>query len=181
PNVGEAEEGERGAIRFRMAHPICQGVAEIDEARLVGMERESVPCKSLAQYAEDPLGIEEALECHYRVVSETDKIHLPLRRGRTACSNHSSSTWCRKMFERQGEITPPWGEPAVEWRRRPSSRTPAFSHLSIIRRITPSVTRWSRRSRSCECGIESKYFSMSTSITQRSLCLMRAVRRSCNA
>jgi hypothetical protein len=44
------------------------------------------------------------------------------------------------MFERQGEITPPWGEPSVAWRRRPSSRTPAFSHLSIIRRITPSET-----------------------------------------
>jgi pimeloyl-ACP methyl ester carboxylesterase len=34
PNALNAavEEGERGAIRFRMAHPICQGVAEIDEA-----------------------------------------------------------------------------------------------------------------------------------------------------
>jgi hypothetical protein len=69
--------------------------------------------------------------------------------------DHSSSTWCRKMFERQGEITPPCGEPSVAWRRRPSSRTPAFSHLSIIRRITPSVTRWSRKSRRWECGIES--------------------------
>src|SRR6266404_3011280 len=37
------------------------------------------------------------------------------------------------MFEKQGEITPPCGEPSVAWRRRPSSRTPAFSHLSIIR------------------------------------------------
>ena len=26
-----------------------------------------------------------------------------------SCANHSSSTWCRKMFERQGEITPPCG------------------------------------------------------------------------
>jgi hypothetical protein len=39
----------------------------------------------------------------------------------------------------------PCGEPSVAWCRRPSSRTPAFSHLSIIRRITPSVTRWSRK------------------------------------
>src|SRR5215468_12100989 len=54
------------------------------------------------------------------------RVHLPLRRGRTSVSNHSSSTWCRKMFERQGEITPPWGEPSVAWRRRPSSRTPAW-------------------------------------------------------
>jgi hypothetical protein len=57
-----------------------------------------------------------------------------------------------EMFERQGAITPPCGEPSVAWRKRPSSRTPAFSHSSIIRRITPSVTRWSRKSRSWECG-----------------------------
>jgi len=41
-------------------------------------------------------------------------------------------------FERQGEITPPCGEPSAAWRRRPSSRTPAFSHLSIIRRTVRS-------------------------------------------
>jgi hypothetical protein len=60
------------------------------------MERKPIPCKSLAQYAEDPLGIEHVLERHDGIVSEADKA----------------------------------------------------SHLSIIRRITPSVTRWSRKSRS---------------------------------
>src|SRR6516162_8710709 len=39
----------------------------------------------------------------------------------------------------------------------PSSTAPAFSHLSIILRMTPSVTRWSRNVRRWECGIESKY------------------------
>ena len=33
--------------------------------------------------------------------------------GFTTVSNHSSSTWCRKMFERQGEMTPPCREPSV--------------------------------------------------------------------
>src|SRR4249920_361106 len=61
PNVGETEEGERGTIRLRMVSPIWSVVAEIDEARLVGMERESIPRKALAQYAEDPLGVEEIL------------------------------------------------------------------------------------------------------------------------
>jgi hypothetical protein len=55
------------------------------------MEREPMPCKLLAQYAEDPLGIEHVLERHDGIVSEA--VHLPLRRGRTSCSNHSSSTW----------------------------------------------------------------------------------------
>src|SRR6185503_14581491 len=35
------------------------------------------------------------------------RVHAPLRRGFTSVSNHSSSTWCRKTFERHGEITPP--------------------------------------------------------------------------
>jgi hypothetical protein len=39
--VGEAEESERGTIRLRMVGPIWSVVAEIDEARLVGMESES--------------------------------------------------------------------------------------------------------------------------------------------
>src|ERR1700680_5144222 len=137
-----------------MVSPIWSVVAEIDEARLVGMECESVPCKAFTQNAKDPLGIEEVLERQHGIVSEADKGTSPLA---------------------------PWADPSVASRRRPSSRTPAFSHLSIIRRMTPSVTRRSRKSRRWECGIESKYFTMSISITQRSLWLMQAVCKVCNA
>src|SRR5215831_17900937 len=84
------------------------------------------------------------------------RVLFPLRRGCTSFSNHSSSTWCRKTFDRQGEITPPCGEPSVAWRRSPSSSTPAFSHLSIILRMTPSVTRLSRNERKWECEIDPK-------------------------
>src|SRR5258707_11348981 len=73
PDVGEAEEAERGIIRLRMMCPIWSVVAEIDEARLVGMECEPIPCKPLAQDAEDPLGIEDTLERHHGIVSEADK------------------------------------------------------------------------------------------------------------
>jgi hypothetical protein len=58
PRVGKTEEGERGTIRLRMVGPIWPVVAEINEVRLVEMECESIPCKSLTQNAEDPLGIE---------------------------------------------------------------------------------------------------------------------------
>src|SRR5450631_3581873 len=73
PDVGEAEEGERGTIRLRMVSPIWSVVAEIDEARLIGMECQSIPCKALTQNAEDPLGIEEVLERQHGIVSEADK------------------------------------------------------------------------------------------------------------
>src|ERR1700730_18000456 len=55
-----------------MVSPIWSVVAEIDEARLGGMECESIPCKALTQNAEDPLGIEEVLERQHGVVSEAD-------------------------------------------------------------------------------------------------------------
>src|SRR3954462_2954950 len=55
--------------------------------------------------------------------------------------------------------------------------TPAVSHLSIIRRITPSVTRWSRKARRWQWAMVSKYFCMSTSKTQYSRWLQMALRR----
>ena len=33
--------------------------AEVDEPRLVGMKREPIPCKSLTQHVQDPLGVAE--------------------------------------------------------------------------------------------------------------------------
>src|SRR5580700_10494116 len=112
-----------------MVSPIWSVVAEIDEARLVGMECESVPCKSLTQNAKDPLGIEEVLERQHGIISEADKGTSPLETWPHLELKPFVQHVCRKIFERQGEITPPCGEPSVAWRRRPSSRTPAFSHL----------------------------------------------------
>src|SRR6185312_213547 len=66
------------AIRLRMVSPIWPVVAEINEARLNGMECESMPCKPLAQHAKDPLGIEEFLERHHGIISEADKGTSPL-------------------------------------------------------------------------------------------------------
>src|SRR3984893_2917982 len=74
PDVGGAEEGERGTVRLRMVSLFWSAGAEIDEARLVGMECESIPSKALAQYAKDPLGIEEVLERHYGV-SRPGELH----------------------------------------------------------------------------------------------------------
>src|SRR5664279_4243358 len=61
-----------------MVSPIWPVAAEINEARLIGMECESISCKALAQDAEDPLGIEEALERHHGIISEADKGTSPL-------------------------------------------------------------------------------------------------------
>jgi hypothetical protein len=53
--------------------------AEIDEACLVGMERELVPSKTLAQNVQNPLGILEIRKCHDDVFGETDKGTFPLK------------------------------------------------------------------------------------------------------
>ena len=78
PNVAEAEEGERCPIRVRVVLAIWSVAAEIDKACLVGMERELVPRKSLAQYIQNPLGILKVCERHHGVISKTDKGTVPL-------------------------------------------------------------------------------------------------------
>ena len=75
PYVAEAEKGERGAIRFRMVFPILS--FEVDEARLVGMKREPIPSKTLAQYVQDPLGVAVVRERHHGIVGESDKGTFP--------------------------------------------------------------------------------------------------------
>ena len=78
PNVAEAKEGERGAIRTRMVGRIWSIAAKVDEACLVGMECELVPSKTLAQYLQNPLGILDVRKRHHGVVGETDKGAFPL-------------------------------------------------------------------------------------------------------
>src|SRR5271166_484761 len=149
-----------------MARALSSLWAEVDEARLVGVEGKSIPSEALAEDRQHAFGVIDIVERHQRVVGEPDKDALPsqtrFHHGLEPFVQHR----CRKTFERQGEITPPCGEPSVVRLRRPSSTAPAFSHLSIIRRITPSVTRWSRNARRWEWGIESKYLRMSMSSTQ---------------
>src|SRR5262245_53783737 len=73
PYVAEAEKGERGSIRSRMVGGTWAIAAEIDEACLVGVERELVPSETLAQNVQDPFGILEIRERHHGVVGETGK------------------------------------------------------------------------------------------------------------
>src|SRR5580700_272385 len=73
PNVAEAEKGERRPIRVRVVLAIWSVVAEIDEARLVGVERKLVPGETLAQDIQNPLGVLEIRERHDGVVGESDK------------------------------------------------------------------------------------------------------------
>src|SRR3954467_13770792 len=65
PDMGEAKEVERGAVRSRMVGALWPLEAEVDEARLVGMEREPIPGKTLAQNSQDPRGIGKCLESHH--------------------------------------------------------------------------------------------------------------------
>ena len=47
--------------------------AEVDEARLVGMEREPEPAKALFQHFHDPLSVVVVLERHHKVVGKPNK------------------------------------------------------------------------------------------------------------
>src|ERR1700704_1556917 len=78
PDVGEAEKVEHGTARIRMACTLRPMAAKVDEARLVGVELEPVPLKTLAQYVDDPLGIFENLESHHAVISIPYEDVVPL-------------------------------------------------------------------------------------------------------
>jgi hypothetical protein len=73
PHVSQAEEVERSTIHIRMVRRLRPSVTEVDEARLVGMERKPVPLKTLAQDREDPSGIVEVFKCHDEIVGVPDK------------------------------------------------------------------------------------------------------------
>src|SRR5262245_30063839 len=156
PHVAEAEEGERCPIRVQVVLAIWSVAAEIDEARLSGCSVSSYRARRLPKTSRTRLASWKSANAITASSANRTRVLFPFRRGFTSFSNHSSSTWCRKTFDRQGEITPPCGEPSVAWRRSPSSSTPAFSHLSIILRMTPSVTRLSRNERRWECDIDPK-------------------------
>src|SRR4051812_15533942 len=85
--MGEAEEVERGAMRSRVLGALRPLEAEVDEARLVGMEREPIPGKTLAQYSQDPRGIGKGLESHHEIVGVPDKAGSPLQ------------AWSDRVFE----------------------------------------------------------------------------------
>jgi hypothetical protein len=78
PYVAEAEKGERCPIRVRVVLATWSVAAEIDETCLVGMERELVPSKTLAQNVQNPFGILEVRERHDGIVSESGKGTSPL-------------------------------------------------------------------------------------------------------
>src|SRR3954453_22062901 len=60
-----------------MARTLSSLWAEVDEARLVGMEGESIPSEALAKNRQHAFGIIDIVERHQRVVGEPDKDALP--------------------------------------------------------------------------------------------------------
>ena|SRR5450631_1848639 len=100
PNMGEAEEGEGGTVRLWMVSPIWSVVAKINEARLVGWSVSPYRARRLPNTPRTRLASRNSSNAITASSANRTRVHLPLSRGRTSSSNHSSSTWCRKMFER---------------------------------------------------------------------------------
>src|SRR5712691_2591955 len=78
PSMGEAEKVERWllAARLRATAPLW---AEVDEARLVGMEREPVPFKPLSQHFQHAFGGAVGLEGHHEVIGIAHQGSVPLQ------------------------------------------------------------------------------------------------------
>jgi len=81
PDMGKAEEVERGSCCDRMMGIIRPLEPEVDEARLVGVERKPVPRQTLAQDGEDLPGVDEVVERHDQVIGKPDQHRLSLETG----------------------------------------------------------------------------------------------------
>ena len=60
-----------------MARALSSLLAEVDEARLVGVEGKSIPSEALAEDRQHAFGVIDIVERHQRVVGEPDKDALP--------------------------------------------------------------------------------------------------------
>src|SRR5215469_10262036 len=67
--MGEAEKVERRCLAVWMRATLALG-SEVDEARLVRVEREPVPAKPFPQYFQYPFGVVVVLEHHHEVISK---------------------------------------------------------------------------------------------------------------
>jgi hypothetical protein len=74
--VGEAEEVERKVLAVCRCATTAVG-AEVDEARLVGMQREPIPSKAFAQHFQHPLGVVVGLEGHHEVIGKPHQGRRP--------------------------------------------------------------------------------------------------------
>src|SRR5208337_1753710 len=102
PDMGQAEEVEAGAIRLRMACALCHLRAEIDEACLVGMEREPKPRKTLPQDRQHAFGVDDIVERHDRIVGEPGK-------GAFRCRSPNKVAWPRVRSAKCGAPGEPSG------------------------------------------------------------------------
>lgn len=80
--------------------------AKVDETRLVGVERKPEPSKTFVQHCQDTLGVDDVVERHERIVSVAGNGTVPAET-RAHLSLEPFVQQCRKIFERQGETTPP--------------------------------------------------------------------------
>src|SRR5438132_3978045 len=106
-----------------------------------------MPSEALAEDRQHAFGVIDIVERHQRVVGEPDKDALPSQTRFHLRLEPFVQHMVQEDVREAGRDYTPCGEPSVVRRRRPSSTAPAFSHLSIILRMTPSVTRWSRNAR----------------------------------
>ena len=147
PNMGQAQEVEAGPIRFRMARTPQPLWAEVDEARLVGVEGKSIPCETLAQNRQRRLASTTLSNAINVSSANRTRVHSPSK----TRFHLGLEPFVQHMVQedvREARRDWPLAEcPLVAWCRRLSSTAPAFSHLSIILRMTPSRTRWSRNAR----------------------------------
>jgi hypothetical protein len=125
PHVGKAKEVESRAHGHRMT-PMWAFEPEVYEACLGRMELKAIPAEPLAQHVQQSLAGRVVLKGNHRIIGISNQQASAME----PRSHHALEPFIQHMVQVD----------AVR-RRTPFSSTPALSHLSIILRTTPSVTR----------------------------------------
>ncbi len=166
----EAEQVEGPGPRISLAPVRRRRPAKLHQPRLLRMKREAVLPGSFGKHFRHAARVHLRRECDDEVVRVADEGCPPDEPGPHLRREPPVEHLVKVDVRSSGETTPPCGVPVSGCVSTPASMTPAFSHLSIARRSTPSRTLWSRKPRRCPWSKESKNPLMSTSSTHPASC-----------
>ena len=139
----KTQEVERFRLPLSAFRRLCSRAAELEQARLVGMQLQPEPRESLAQLGQKLIGILTMLESRHEVVSKTHNDHIAVSMLPSPSLNPQVEYVVQVDVRQQRADTPALNRSYLTRIRFPSSSTPALSHFWINRTTRRSAIRCS--------------------------------------
>src|SRR6266705_109759 len=171
--VRESQEVKGLGLALTSALPVFFRMpAELNQARLLGMQFQPKTNQPFPKLTQEPLPILSVLETNNEVIRKPHHHHIPLGFPKSPLLNPKVEHIVQVDVGQQRTDTSALNRPHSLSLRLPSSTTPALSHFWISRTTRRSATRCSINFTSHPCSSVSKKARMSQSSTQFTLLLM---------